>query len=83
MKGPVLSHSPLEGSGGVVMNSRTMCDGQMKTIATLYESNGNGASVFAMKSSNIYWDHDSWRLGVIDISPDGSNICIPGRVVVF
>ena len=34
------------------MNSKTMCDGQIKTIAILYESSRNGSSVFAMNSSN-------------------------------
>ena len=50
-RGPVLSHSPLEGSGGAVMNSKTMCDGK-RAIATLYDGSGNGFSVFAMNGSD-------------------------------
>ena len=48
---PVLSHSPLEGSGSAVMNSKTMCDGK-RTIATLCDGSKNGSSVFAMNGSN-------------------------------
>ena len=62
MGGPVLSHSPLEGSEGAVMNSNTMCDGQIKTIATLYESSRNGSSVFAMNSSDTeIMIHGDWE----------------------
>ena len=50
-RGPVLSHSPLEGSGGAVMNSNTMCNGK-RTIATLCDGGKNGSSVFAMNGSD-------------------------------
>ena len=51
-RGPVLSYSPLEWSGGAVMNnSKTMCDGK-RTIATLCDGGENGSSVFAMNDTN-------------------------------
>ena len=50
-RGPVLSHSPLEGSGGAMMNSKTMCDGK-RTIATLCDGGENGSSVFTMNVSD-------------------------------
>ena len=46
-RGPELSHSPLEGSGGAVINNKTMCNGK-RTIATLCYGSENGSSVFAM-----------------------------------
>ena len=45
-------HSPLEGSGGAVMNSKTMYDGK-GTIATLYDGGENGSSVFSMNGSEL------------------------------
>ena len=57
-RGPVLSHSPLEGSGGAVMNSKTMYDGK-RTITTLCDGSENGSSVFAMNGSyteTMCWD---------------------------
>ena len=62
MGGPVFSHSPLEGSGGAVMKSKTMCDGQIKTIATLCESSINGSSVFSVNSSDTgIMFHGDWE----------------------
>ena len=49
--GSVLSHSPLEGSGGAVMNNKTMCDGK-RTIATPCDGGKNGSSVFAVNGSD-------------------------------
>ena len=50
-RGLVLSHSPLEGSGGAVINSKTMCYGK-RTITTLCHGGENGSSVFAMNGSD-------------------------------
>ena len=50
-RGPVLSNCHLEGSGGAVMNSKTMCDGK-RTIATLCDGGENRSSVFAINGSN-------------------------------
>ena len=50
-RGPELSHSPLEGSVGAVINSKTMCDGK-RTITTLCDDSENGSSVFAMNGSD-------------------------------
>ena len=36
--GLALSHFPLSGSGGAVVNSNTMCNNKLKIIATLYEA---------------------------------------------
>ena len=77
-RGPVLLHSPLEGSGGAVMNSNTICNGK-RTIATLWWWQEWILSF--CHEWQRYWDH-VWRWGVTDICHDGSDICIPDWVAI-
>ena len=78
-RGPVLSHSPLEGVETLWWTARQCamvkeplqhCDGGEKWILSVCHE------------WQRYWDHDVRRWGVTDICCDSSDICILGWVAI-